>query len=75
MNGTMDISSWYSQHAQPLPYFTLYLFCWLSLYLEHKMTMTSATLELKQQRLPWAMLTNDKYYTSFAIAFNFVHEI
>ena len=50
-NITTDISSWYSQHAQPLPCFTLYQFCWRSLSLQHKMTMTSATLELKQKRL------------------------
>ena len=45
-NGTTDISSQYSQHAQSLPCYTLYYFRWHSLSLEHKMTMTSATLEL-----------------------------
>ena len=74
MNGTMDISSQYSQHAQPLPCFTLYYFHWRSLSLEHKITMTSATLELAKE-VTWAMLTNDNHNSSFAIAFNFVHEI
>ena len=74
-NATTDISSWYSQHAQSLPCFTLYLFHWRSLSLEHKMTMTSATLELKQKRLLWDTLTNNKHNTSFVIAFNFAHEI
>ena len=35
------------------------------------MTVTNATLELKQKRLLCAMLTNNNHNTSFAIAFNF----
>ena len=37
------------------------------------MNMTSATLELKQNRLLWDMLTNNNHNTSFTIAFNFAH--
>ena len=48
---------------------------WCSLSLEHKMTMTSATLEMKQKRLLWAMFTNNNHNTSFAIAFKFAHVI
>ena len=55
--------------------FLYYPFRWCSLSLKHNMTMTSATLELKQKRLLWAMLTNNNHKTSFAIVFNFAHTI
>ena len=56
----------------PLLYFILVP---LTLHVSgHKMTKTSATLELKQKRLLWAVLTNDKHNISFAIAFKFAHE-
>ena len=75
MNGIAGIRIWYSQHAPFLPCFTLLLVPLVPLSLEHKMTMTSATLELKQTRLLWAMLTNNNHNSSFAIAFNFAHAI